>query len=88
MFGSEILEVAIGLVFVYLVAGLAASTLREIIESFLKTRAVQLERGIRQILDDPSGTAFAKDLYNHPLLYALFSGDYDPRTQLRTFRAP
>lgn len=86
MFGSEILEVAIGLIFIFLISSLAVTSVREIIESVLKTRAVHLERGIRQLLDDPGGTMIAKDLYNHPLLYSLFAGDYDPRTQLTSFK--
>lgn len=85
MWGSEALEVAIGFVFILLTVSLAATTLREIIEGLLKSRAIHLERGIRQLLDDPSGTALTKDIYNHPLLYALFSGDYDPADKLRSF---
>ena len=78
MFGSEILEVGIGLVFVFLVASLAASAAREMIEAVLKTRAIQLERGIRQLLEDPKGTGATKELFDHPLLFGLFPGIYDP----------
>jgi hypothetical protein len=82
MFGSDVLEIAIGVIFVFLIASLLASALREMIEAVLKTRAVQLERGIRQLLDDPSGEAITKDLFSHPLLYGLFKGGYDPGSQL------
>lgn len=82
MLGSEILEVAIGLIFIVLIASLIATAFRECIESILKTRAVQLERGIRQMLDDRDGIIITKHLFDHPLLYGLFAGDYDPRTQL------
>ena len=78
MFGSEILEVAVGVVFTFLVASLIASGVREIIESVLKTRAVQLERGVRLLLDDPDGTNATRHLFDHPLIYGLFEGDYRP----------
>src|SRR5947209_3833362 len=78
MLGSEILEVAIGLVFVFLIASLTATTIREIIESILKTRAIHLERGLRQLLDDPDGEGVTKELFDHPLLFGLFSGTYRP----------
>jgi hypothetical protein len=78
MFGSEVLEVATGLVFVFLVTSLAATAVRELIESILKTRAIQLERGLRMLLDDPTGTGVTKELFDHPLLYGLFEGDYQP----------
>src|SRR6185437_8013769 len=78
MFGSEILEIAIGVVFVFLCASLLATTLREMIESVLKTRAIQLERGLRLLLDDNGGAGITQELFNHPLLYSLFAGDYEP----------
>ncbi|HZU51758.1 MAG TPA: hypothetical protein VE968_07775 [Sphingomicrobium sp.] len=78
MFNSQTLEIAIGLVFVFLVASLLCSTVRELIESILKTRAIQLERGIRLLLDDPDGTGTTKELFNHPQLFGLFEGVYDP----------
>jgi hypothetical protein len=84
MFGSEILEVAIGLVFVFLIASLVATTVREAIEGVLKTRAIHLERGIRQLLDDPSGTGATQQVFDHPLLFGLFAGQYDPN-DLTTF---
>ncbi|WP_338664196.1 hypothetical protein VQH23_03330 [Pararoseomonas sp. SCSIO 73927] len=90
MAGSEILEVAIGLVFIFLIASLVASTIRETIEAWLKTRAVHLERGLRQLLVDPKGTGVTKELFDHPLLFGLFPGQYEPGKQLTGFkmRAP
>jgi hypothetical protein len=55
MFGSSILEVAIGLVFVYLLMSLICSAVNEIIESFLKNRATDLERGIRELFNQSGG---------------------------------
>jgi hypothetical protein len=81
MFGSEILDVAIGLIFVYLVVSVLCSAIREGIESWLKTRAAYLEHGIRQLLQDMKGTGLAKDLFEHPLIYGLFTNSgYTPGT--------
>ena len=78
MFSSQILEIAAGIVFVFLIASLLASAARELVEAVLKTRSVHLERGIRQLLDDPDGTRTTKALFDHPQLYGLFDGVYDP----------
>lgn len=85
MLNSQILEVAIGIVFVFLIASLLATAVREMLEGLLKTRAVNLERGIRQLLNDPDGTGATKALFDHPQLYGLFDGVYDP-AKLRAFR--
>jgi hypothetical protein len=76
--GLSILDVAIGLVVVYLVLSLICSSINEGIETFLKNRSRQLERGIREILADPDGTKVTQLVYNHPLISGLFQGHYDP----------
>jgi hypothetical protein len=43
MFGSEIVEVAIGVVFIYLLLRLICSAISELIERNLKSRAADLE---------------------------------------------
>jgi hypothetical protein len=78
MFGSEVLDVAIGLIFVYLLLSLVCSSVSELIEAWLKKRATDLERGLREMLKDPNGTGLVKQLYNHPLVSNLFVGTYDP----------
>ena len=88
MLGSEILEIAIGVVFTFLLLSLTASTIRETAEGFLKTRAVQLERGLREMMDDPTGLGITKQLFDHPLLYSLYTGNYEPEVQLRKFIIP
>lgn len=79
MFGSEIIDVAIGTFFVFLALSLIASALGELMESATKFRARDLERGIRELLADDSGKGFAGALYSHPLIRSLFRGTYDPR---------
>jgi hypothetical protein len=80
MFGSETLDVAIGLVLIFLLVSLLLTAVIEIIESILKSRAADLERAIGLMLKDPAGTegAALKAFYEHPLVFALFDGDYKP----------
>lgn len=79
MFGSEVLEVGIGMALLFLFASLIATAAQEALESLLKTRAGDLERGIRELLNDPKGTGLAKQLYEHPLIASLYPGGFDPK---------
>ncbi|HEX8772488.1 MAG TPA: hypothetical protein VF735_02715 [Pyrinomonadaceae bacterium] len=76
MFGSSILEVAIGMIFVYLLMSLICSAANEIIESFLKNRATDLERGIRELFNQEGGGNMVANFYKHPLIHGLFTGEY------------
>jgi hypothetical protein len=49
------------------------------IEARLKIRATTLERAVRELLNDPTGTGLVKKLYEHPLVYGLFQDSYDPK---------
>src|SRR5438128_10220010 len=55
MFGSPILDVAIGMIFVYLLLSLICSAANELVELFLKKRARQLERGLYELLTNDTG---------------------------------
>ncbi len=65
-----ILEVATGLIFVFLLLSLASMQIREIFSSFFNLRAKHLEDAIRHML---SGTddKYVKLIYEHPLLQNL-----------------
>jgi hypothetical protein len=76
MFGSTLLDIVIGLIFVYLLLSLICSALNEIIEAWLKNRASDLERGIAELLLDRQGTGLVQQLYKHPLVNGLFKGEY------------
>jgi hypothetical protein len=78
MFGSEILEVAVGLFFVYLILSLVSSAVREWIESMTKSRATDLARGVALLLQNPKLT---EAVYNHPLVGGLYEGEYQPPEQ-------
>ncbi|MDB6013923.1 MAG: hypothetical protein JWL65_6173 [Gammaproteobacteria bacterium] len=79
MFGSDILEVATGVVFVFVLISTICTAMRESLEAWLKTRASYLEFGIRELLQDRKGTGLAKGVFEHPLVFGLYSGNYTPR---------
>ena len=74
MFGSLMLDVAIGMALVYLLLSFVATAVREGIESWMKDRATFLRRGISELLRDETLTT---DLFNHPQISALYRGSYE-----------
>jgi hypothetical protein len=76
MFGSQILDVVIGIVFMFLIVSIICSSIREGLESVIKARGAFLEYGIRELLHDKDAKDIAKTFFNHPLIYGLFSGGY------------
>lgn len=69
MFGSNVLEVAIGLIFVYILLSLLCSTINEqVFAPFFALRAKTLEAGIQNMLANPE---VVRQLYDHPLIKAL-----------------
>lgn len=79
MFSSDILEVATGIVFIFVLVSTICSAVREGLEAWLKTRAAYLEHGLRELLHDKDGTGLVQALFNHPLIFGLFAGEYTPR---------
>jgi hypothetical protein len=80
MSGFHLFDVVIGMVFIYLLLSLICSAANEIIEGWLKNRATDLERGIREMLEPNSGVkgeGIVSRLYNHPLINGLYKGNYD-----------
>ena len=78
MFGSQALDVAIGMALLFLFASLICTSIVEALEGVLKHRAMDLERGLREMFDDRDGTTITRSFFDHPLIYGLFSGTYDP----------
>jgi hypothetical protein len=74
MFGSTILDVAIGLIFSFLAISLFTSATVEAINSLLQLRAVNLKSGIMALVNDPGFAGLAKGLYEHPLVSPLGPG--------------
>jgi hypothetical protein len=78
MFGSQVLEVGIGMAMLFALMSLIASALQEYLETLLKVRADHLEQAIRNILDDPRGTNKVVDkFFNDPMISILYNGKYD-----------
>jgi hypothetical protein len=75
MFGSQILDVVIGMIFVFLLLSLICSALNEIIEAKLKNRAKNLELGIRTILGNDK---LAAEFWDHGLINGLFKNGEKP----------
>ncbi|MET0754360.1 MAG: hypothetical protein ABWZ66_13340 [Pyrinomonadaceae bacterium] len=71
MFGIAILDVVIGMVFIYLLLSLVCSSINEIIEAFANKRAKFLEQGIKDLLNDKDGEDLSKKFYAHPLIASL-----------------
>jgi len=68
MFGSAILDTAIGLIYVYLVVSLIVSAANELLAALFRWRANNLFLGIRELLQDPSTTGLISSFYGHPLI--------------------
>jgi hypothetical protein len=83
MFGSSILEVAIGVIFMYLLFSLVSSALNEYISSLLNKRGEELFEGIKNLLNDPNYTGLAQKLYNHGLVDGISQGSNDPNKRSR-----
>jgi hypothetical protein len=78
MLSSSFLDVAIGIVFVFLLLSLIASTINEIILSFFNMRGRTLLEGIKNLLDDPKAEGLAKEIYNQGQVYGLYKGPFNP----------
>jgi len=65
---SSIIEVAIGLIFIFMLLSLVCSSLNEIIAHILKLRSKTLKKGIERLLTDDS---IRNEFYAHPLVKSL-----------------
>jgi hypothetical protein len=82
MLGLSMLNVAIGMTFIFLLLSLICTAISEILEAFLKKRASDLERGITELLRDAKnakGENLVKKIYEHPLVSGLYRGEYVPK---------
>jgi len=68
MFGSTVLEVAIGLAFCYGTLALVVTTLQEALAATFRLRARMLRDAIRRMLNDRASNGLAGALYAHPLV--------------------
>ena len=68
MFGSSVLEVAIGLTFCYGTVALIVATVQEALAAAFRLRANTLLAGIKSMLKDPQFETLAQAVYAHPLV--------------------
>jgi hypothetical protein len=81
MFGSSMLDIAIGIVFVFLLLSIFSTAINEIILSFFNLRGRFLLNGIRSLLNEDSETSalhLVTRIYNHGQVCGLYKGDFDP----------
>jgi hypothetical protein len=68
LFNSAVLDVAIGMIFVFLAVSLAASAVTEAIAGLFNLRSNTLLLGIKDLLNDPNFDALAAQIYQHALV--------------------
>src|SRR5689334_21314239 len=77
MFGSSALEVAIGVVFVYLLLSMVCTMINEMVSTLTQKRSTTLYEGIKNLLNDPNFTGLAQQIYNHGLVDGISSDAAD-----------
>jgi hypothetical protein len=82
MLGFPVLDVAIGLIFIFLLLSLAVTAANELLASWLKRRSATLWRGVVQLL---GGKEMAEQVYSHPLIAGMSD---ERRPRLRRGRPP
>ncbi len=68
MFGSEVLEIAIGLALIYLLLSIIVTGITEAVARLTALRAKNLHKGIKNLLDDYGDEALIDDFYNSSLI--------------------
>jgi hypothetical protein len=74
MFGSTVLELAVGVIFSFLMISLVTSAITEAIASGLKWRANTLLQGVKDLLNDQNFSGLALRIYNHAAVNARSNG--------------
>jgi len=90
MFGSNILEIGIGLMFIYLFLSLLCTIINEAIAAKIEQRGKTLLEGVKNLLNDPEFTKLAQDVYNHGLVCGVMEGltDLTKANRLPSYIAP
>lgn len=81
MLGSEFLDVAIGLVFVYLSCSLVCSAINECFIRLLNVRSKDLENQLKDLLKNPE---LVEKIYNHPMVKGVTSKTFLDKLMNRT----
>lgn len=85
MSSSQVLEVATGLIFIYLLVSTACSGIKELIAYLFDMRAKTLESAIRNMLADPNNAITKEILNNHFIAGTVAAGKMPPYISSRNF---
>ncbi len=84
LFNSTILEVVIGVIFLYLLLSILCTAANEWVAALTRRRGKMLRKGIHQLLEaqpvtgDSDKDGFLKSFYRHPLITSLIHDDNHP----------
>jgi len=78
MFGSQALDVVIGMVFIYLLLSIICTAANEMIAGLFALRARNLAKGIKNLLADNRVKGLDELFYDHPLIKSLYRGKKKP----------
>jgi hypothetical protein len=80
LFNSTVLDVAVGLAFIYLLLAVFCTTVNEWIAGILKTRSRMLRKGIATLLDNQpfNQATFLGDFYKHPVITGMMQDGGHP----------
>jgi hypothetical protein len=71
MLNSSILDIALGMVFLFVLVSLLCSAVNEMLAQVFRMRSKNLEAGLGNLLQSGEGNTLADDLYKHPLINGL-----------------
>src|SRR5258706_4045483 len=80
MLGSDVLEVAIGLAFVFLVLSLVVTAVTELLAGWRRWRATHLFKGLKNLLGNEE---LVTQLYSHPWITGLVQPALEKRAGFR-----
>lgn len=83
MLSNPMLDVAIGLVLLYLLLSIIVTVLQEFLSSWLRLRNANLVTAIGELVG--KGVEDKEKFFKHPLLSPLFHGDIDPASGIPKF---
>ena len=78
MLGSTLLDVVIGITFIYLFLSLIGSALTEFFANIRQLRAKNLEQWVLSTLDGPKAKELGDKFYEHPLVKGLMQDGRKP----------
>jgi hypothetical protein len=90
MLGSNTLEIAIVIIFIYLLLSLICTVVNESIANIIEQRGKNLLAGIQNLLNDPSFTGLAQYLYTHGLVGGVMQNvtNFNKTNKLPSYIAP